>query len=126
MYRLPLEAHSMMEGFRSNWATARHKLHEARLAEQQHQAEFLRLYHILERLPPFHVADGYKIAKRLQEVLVLRRQAKWDVHAWVEVVHFMDATQHKMLACAERVERRSNENQRYLAHMSEVGEDAAD
>lgn len=99
-----LPAKAMMDDLRVKWQEARANLTSATQREREAQTEFLRLYHLLERIGSFNAAEGYKIAKRFQEVVVARRQAKWDVFAWQRVVYFTDATQHKMLETVKRID----------------------
>jgi hypothetical protein len=128
-FTVPLPAKVMMDYIQQMWQEARERLGDARIAEKQTQELFLKQYHALEIMGPFSGAEGYRIAKSLQETLQRRRQAKWDVKTWESVVKFMDATQHKMLESARYCERQNVESERYLREgpINELhDEDAAD
>lgn len=113
-FTVPLPAKQMMDQLKEMYQTARDELAKAKRLHDESHAEFQRMYHLLEVIPNFNAAEGYRMAKRFQQVLIARRQSKWDVAAWQKVVSFMDWSQAKMLDVSRQVDWSNTSHEEYV------------
>lgn len=98
-----LLAKEMVDLMRDMYTGARQRLDQAHKDMTEADREISRLYHELELISRLDAATGYKYAKALQEQLIKRRQAKWDISSLKEVVAFANWTEARLADVTRKV-----------------------
>lgn len=126
-FHIPLPAKLWLDRLNELYEQAPQLLEDARKANDDNHVLFQRAFHNLERAGSFSASEGYAIAKGFQDVLIKRRQAKWDATTWEIVAKFVQETRGKLNSARATVTIRSQSAEEYIRNgvLSERDEDTA-
>lgn len=90
--------------------------------EMRYHQQFLDLYHDLERAGRFDGPTGYRYAKSMQETLLNRRRAKWNVSSFTVLAEFVKRTEPQLREVARQIDYQEKKCGEWLAPPSQAAD----
>jgi hypothetical protein len=109
-----LPAKVMVDLLREQYALALSSFEEAKRMQSETDKRLSDLYHELECAGRIDGPTGYRFAKDIQETLIARRKAKWDMSTFQLVCEFVNGTEARLANLGKLIDRQQTECERYL------------